>query len=109
MDKWKPTYDLESFKFTFSTAEALRLTVTASNDAADLGFGRPEIAALIQTMLPAHFYKSMTSYADHKVWQDVYHVPSRVRVLYVKFTADAVTIFKLLSFKGKNNGQQAVS
>ncbi len=76
MDKWKPTYDLDTFKFTFSTAEALRLTITAFNDAANLGFGKPEIVALIQTMLPAHFYKSMTSYADHKIWQDVYHVPS---------------------------------
>ena len=47
---------------------------------------------------------SMTTYADHRVWQDVYHVPAPVGTLYVKFTADAVTEFVLLSFKEKDNG-----
>lgn len=51
-----------------------------------------------------HFYKSMTAYADHRSWQDVYHVPSAVGVLYVKFTADLVAEFLLLSFKEKENG-----
>lgn len=103
-DKRRPTYDLESFKEVFSTAEALNMTFTAANDAADLGFGQTEIVAIIQTMRPVHFYKSMTSHADHQVWQDVYHVPSAVGVLYVKFTANKVTLFKLLSFKEKDNG-----
>jgi motility quorum-sensing regulator / GCU-specific mRNA interferase toxin len=43
----------------------------------------------------------MTSIYDHRVWQDVYHVPHRGLTLYVKFTADAVTEFRLLSFKEK--------
>jgi motility quorum-sensing regulator / GCU-specific mRNA interferase toxin len=37
------------------------------------------------------------------VWQDVYHVPSAVGPLYVKFTADTVTEFLLLSFKEKDD------
>ncbi len=40
---------------------------------------------------------------DSRLWQDVYHVPSPVGMLYVKFTADAVTEFLLLSFKEKGN------
>ena len=72
--------------------------------AAALGFGRSEIVATIQTMERAHFYKSMTSLRDHRIWQDVYHVPSQVGPLYIKFTADAVTEFLLLSFKEKDNG-----
>jgi motility quorum-sensing regulator/GCU-specific mRNA interferase toxin len=54
-------------------------------------------------MRRAHFYKSMTSYRDHRIWQDVYHVPSEVGTLYVKFTADVVTAFLLLSFKRKDD------
>jgi len=50
-------------------------------------------------MRPAQFQKSMTSYADHRKWQDVYHVSFNGMVLYVKFTDDAVTAFVLLSFK----------
>jgi motility quorum-sensing regulator/GCU-specific mRNA interferase toxin len=30
----------------------------------------------------------MTSLADHRIWQDVYHVPFEETVLYVKFTVD---------------------
>lgn len=58
----------------------------------------------LQTMQRNHIYKSMTSIADHRVWQDVYHVPSAAGVLYIKFTADVVTEFLLLSFKEKDNG-----
>ncbi len=32
------------------------------------------------------FYKSMTTYQDHTVWQDVYHVPTPSGEAYVKFT-----------------------
>ena len=45
----------------------------------------------------------MTSYADHRVWQDVYHVPTAVGMLYIKFRNDAVTRFTVLSFKEKDN------
>jgi len=104
MDKRRPTYDLEAFKAAFPTAASLNVTSTAIRDAADIGFTRGGIVATLQTMSRTHFYKSMTSHADHRVWQDVYHVPSAIGVLYVKFTADAVTDFKLLSFKEKDNG-----
>lgn len=33
--------------------------------------------------------------------QDVYHVPSRAGLLYVKFTDDGIAEFMLLSFKRK--------
>jgi motility quorum-sensing regulator / GCU-specific mRNA interferase toxin len=54
-------------------------------------------------MRRSRFHKSMTAYRDHRVWQDVYHVPSSQGPLYVKFSADAVTEFVLLSFKEKDN------
>jgi len=102
-EKKKPTYDLDAFKATFSTVERLAVTGTALRSAAALGFGRLEIVSTIQSMRRGHFYKSMTAHADYRLWQDVYHVPSPVGVLYVKFTADAITEFLLLSFKEKGN------
>ncbi len=83
--------------------ETLNVTGSALKGAAALGYGRCDIVAIIQTIERRHFYKSMTSFADHRVWQDVYHVPSDQGVLYVKFTADAVTEFLLLSFKEKGD------
>jgi motility quorum-sensing regulator/GCU-specific mRNA interferase toxin len=79
------------------------VTTTAVRTAIALGFDRAEIVATIQTMHRSQFYKSMTAYADHRIWQDVYHVPSPVGMLYVKFTADALAEFLLLSFKEKDN------
>ena len=102
-EKKKPTYDLDAFKATFASVERLAVTGTALRSAAALGFGRREIVSTIQTMQRVHFFKSMTAYADVRLWQDVYHVPSPVGVLYVKFTADAITEFLLLSFKEKDN------
>lgn len=86
----------------FAAEDRLRATGSAIRGAATLGFGRFEIVATIQTIRREHFDKSMTSY-DHRVWQDVYHVPSSAGTLYVKFTADAVTEFLLLSFKEKED------
>jgi len=102
-EKRKPTYDLDAFKATFSSVEKLAVTGTALRTAANLGYGLAEIVASIQTMQRGHFYKSMTAYADSRLWQDVYHVPSPVGTLYVKFTADVITEFLLLSFKEKDN------
>jgi motility quorum-sensing regulator / GCU-specific mRNA interferase toxin len=103
-EKRKPTYDLDAFKAAFNSEEKLVVTGTALRSAVALGFGRTEIVTTIQTMQREHFYKSMTAFADHRLWQDVYHVPSPVGTLYVKFTADVVTDFLLMSFKEKDNG-----
>ena len=102
-EKRKPTYDLDAIKSAFNGVNSLRATGAAIRGAAALGFGRAEIVATIGGMHRRQFYKSMTSHADHRIWQDVYHVPSAVGVIYVKFTADAVTVFLLLSFKEKEN------
>jgi motility quorum-sensing regulator/GCU-specific mRNA interferase toxin len=100
-EKRKPTYDLEAFK---AAAHRIRITAAATRTAAALGFRRAEIVAIIQTIQRPQFYKSMTSYGDHRIWQDVYHVPTEAGMLYVKFTSDAVTEFVLLSFKEKDDG-----
>ncbi len=102
-EKRKPTYDLEAIKSTFSPARSLNATGSAIRSAAELGFGRAEIVEVIQSIDRRDFQKSMTSYADHRVWPDVYYVPSDVGELYVKFTAVVVSEFLLLSFKGKDN------
>ena len=102
-EKRKPTYDIEAFKTAFANMERLSATGTALRSAAALGFGRAEIVETIQSMQRGHFYKSMTAYANPRLWQDVYHVPSPAGELYVKFTADTVTEFLLLSFKEKDD------
>ena len=96
VDKYAPTYDLESFK-----KSNFEIKQSALLGAAALGFGREEIRDAVNGMMPRHFYKSMTSYGNHRLWQDVYHVPYRDLLLYIKFTLGTITDFSLLSFKEK--------
>ena len=101
MDKRKPTYDLVSFKAVFSSVDKINATTVALKGARSLGLTVNGMISVIQVMERKHFYKSTTSNDDHTVWQDVYHVPYEDNVIYVKFIADVVTEFRLLSFKEK--------
>ena len=100
-EKRKQTYDLGAFQ-AWAATDAFKATGTAVRTAASLGFTASDMVRTIQTMSRKHFYKSMTSFADHRLWQDVYHVPSDVGLLYVKFSKGLVTEFLLLSFKEKD-------
>ena len=92
-EKRKPTYDLTAFKAAFDDVDKLHVTGTAVRSAAAHRFWPRGNCGDDPDHAAAHFYESMTAYWDHRVWQDVYHVPRRRAMLYVKFTADAVTDF----------------
>lgn len=99
MEKRRPTYDIEAIKSSIGSAETVSMTSSARRHAARLGFKRDEVATIIQGITRVMFYKSMTTYGDHRVWQDVYHVPAGDMVLYVKFQADVIAEFTVMSFK----------
>ncbi len=103
-EKWKPSHSLEKFQQAFAEPDSVEVTTSAIKGAMALGIGEIEMNEVVQTMEGKHFYKSMTSHANHKVWQDVYHVPSGFGDLYIKFTEGAVTEFRLLSFKERQDG-----
>ena len=88
VEKRRRTYDLTSIRAEFLTVDTLRMTAGSQTGAFALGLTRADVVTLIQGITSKHFYKSMTSFANHQVWQDVYHVPYEETVLYVKFTAD---------------------
>ena len=96
MEKFNPSYSLSEFKNS-----DFEITKTAMRTALELEFDEVDIRRIVSTMELKHFYKSMTSYANHKIWQDVYHVPCGNMILYVKFTQNVISEFTLLSFKEK--------
>jgi len=100
VEKRKPTYDLEGFRQEFCTVRALRMTRTAQDCCFDLGLSLQDVVNVVQSMRRSHFYKSMTSIADSRVWQDVYHVPWGSLDLYVKLTVDELGRL-ILSLKEK--------
>ena len=100
MEKRKPTYGLDAFKAAVA-GERIVFTKTAALATRALGYTDADIAQALAALERKHFFKSMTSYADHRQWQDVYHLPHDGLTLYVKFTADAVMEFLVLSFTEK--------
>jgi motility quorum-sensing regulator/GCU-specific mRNA interferase toxin len=52
----------------------------------------------ILALTPADFYKSMTTYADHRIWQDVYRTATSTgQAVYLKLTV--VEDVLIVSFK----------
>ncbi|MBD0416237.1 type II toxin-antitoxin system MqsR family toxin [Oryzicola mucosus] len=101
MEKRRPTYDLDAIRTVLGSAETLAMTSSALRDAIGLGFDRHAVIVTIASIERSMFFKSMTTFSDHRVWQDVYHVPARDLILYVKFQADIITEFRVMSFKEK--------
>ena len=51
-----------------------------------MGFNFEEIVAFIMALTPKDFYKSMTTHADHQIWQDVYRPATDAGEVYLKLT-----------------------
>ncbi|SLM30514.1 motility quorum-sensing regulator [Desulfamplus magnetovallimortis] len=96
MEKKKPHYKLSVIKAMIEAGK-VRSTVSALAGAAALGFDFNGIVDVIMLLSQADFYKSMTTIADHRVWQDVYHPLTQSGEVYLKLTViDEVLI---VSFK----------
>jgi motility quorum-sensing regulator/GCU-specific mRNA interferase toxin len=96
MEKGSPHCKLSLVKALIEAGK-VRSTMSALAGGAALGLDFGGIIGVIQAMTPADFYKSMTTHADHRVWQDVYRPTTSVGVVYLKLTViDDVLI---VSFK----------
>lgn len=81
------------------TQGKVRATRTAYDCARDLDIiSLSGMCEVVLRLSPSDFHKSMTTYADHTVWQDVYHARTPGgQAVYVKLTVlDDVLI---VSFK----------
>lgn len=86
MEKRTPHYPLTAIKAAVAERGADCFTRTALHGVCDMGLTIEQAIASIQGLAASHFYKSMTTFADHRVWQDVYHAPTPNGVVYAKFT-----------------------
>jgi motility quorum-sensing regulator / GCU-specific mRNA interferase toxin len=53
-----------------------------------MGFSSQDMVDAIQQLKRKDFVKSMTTYADHRIWQDVYNTEYNGYSLYIKFQVD---------------------
>jgi motility quorum-sensing regulator/GCU-specific mRNA interferase toxin len=75
----------------------VRFTRTAIQGAACMGLRSKEILAVISALTMRDFYKSMTTHADHRIWQDVYRPETEAGAVYLKPTV--VEDLLVVSFK----------
>ena len=75
----------------------VRSTMSALGGAAALDLDFDGMVDVVGALTPRDFFKSMTTYADHTIWQDVYRPRTSVGDVYLKLTViDDVLI---VSFK----------
>lgn len=78
----------------------IKTTYTASQNAYELGLTPDDIKTVVLSLTTKDFYKSMTTYNDTKIWQDVYRPElDDIGPVYLKITvSDDVLV---VSFKEK--------
>lgn len=85
MEKWTPHTRLSRVK-ALVNAGRIRTTYSAQVGAASLGLDYADLVQVVLGLSPKDFYKSMTTYHDHRIWQDVYHPRVDSTDVYLKLT-----------------------
>ena len=103
MEKGKPHYSLEDIQKKVRSDGADTFTKTAIENSKEMGLTLEQAIEVVCSMPPSCFYKSMTTHASNKIWQDVYHPPTPIgKTAYVKLTLrDEGSI--VIQFKDKDN------
>ena len=87
MEKQTPQYDLAAIQAGVAQLRAAAFTKTALDGGRAMGLTSAEMLGVITALTRREFYKSMTTYADSHVWQDVYHATTPVgKDAYIKIT-----------------------
>ena len=87
MEKPTPHYDLAAIQAQVARLGPAAFTKTALDGGRDMGMTSREMLAVIAGLRRRNFYKSMTTYADHSIWLDVYYSPTPVdQDAYIKIT-----------------------
>lgn len=100
MEKHTPHCKLTRI-FDLIALDQISATQSALSGADALGLEFDDMVAVVEALTSADFYKSMTSNADHRTWQDVYRpkisTPHGKTDVYLKLTV--VDDVLIVSFK----------
>lgn len=102
MEKNTPHYDLALIKADVRRLGRKAFTKSAEKTGLDLGFSSEEMQEIVFGLQKRMLYKSMTTYEDHRVWQDVYHINTQDLEIYIKVAYRPAGGPPVISFKEKN-------
>lgn len=86
MEKKVPHYKLRLIQTEVRQCGVDAFTRTALDGGREMGLSFEQMVTTVCELTGRQFFKSMTTLADHTIWQDVYHAPTPAGVAYVKFT-----------------------
>jgi motility quorum-sensing regulator/GCU-specific mRNA interferase toxin len=78
MEEPTPQHDVAAIQAQVVRFGPAAFTKTALDGGRDMGLTSREMLAVIAGLTRRNFYKSMTTYADRNIWQDVYYSPTPV-------------------------------
>ncbi|MFP3493967.1 type II toxin-antitoxin system MqsR family toxin [Pseudomonas sp. SIMBA_059] len=104
MEKHTPHYDLAVIKADVMRLGERAFTRAAKQTGRDLDLDIKEMQAIVYELQNRMLYKSMTTYANHRIWHDVYHTHTHTHGLeiYIKVTYCSGSNPPVISFKGMN-------
>ena len=96
MEQQKPRHDLAEVKRLVGAGLVI-VSGVALIGARALGMSYNDILNTVLRLERGDFYKSMTAYRDHRLWQDVYRPQTSAGLIYLKLTIEDGLV--VLSFK----------
>lgn len=96
MEKQTPHCKLSVVK-ALVEAGKVKATLTALTGGAALGLDFEGMIKVVMALTSSDFHKSMTTYADHRIWQDVYRPVTEAGRVYLKLTI--INDVLIVSFK----------
>ena len=98
MEKRKAHYSLPEIKASVARLGIGAFTATALQGLGLMGLSPPDGLAVVLGLQPEMLFKSMTTYADSQVWQDVYHaICPNGKTAYINITLRPGTV--VIQFK----------
>lgn len=101
MEKKTPHYNLQCIQADVQRLGAMAFTKSALDGGRTMGFTLAQMHRVIATLERRALYKSMSTHADHKVWQDAYHAQAYGSAIYIKVTYRPSGGPPVIAFKDK--------
>ena len=87
MEKKRAHYDLAAVHEAVARLGIRAFSRLALKGGLEMGLSIEDMLETVASLAPKMLHKSMTTYADHTIWQDVYHARTpNNRTAYVKLT-----------------------
>lgn len=102
MEKNTPHYDLAMIKADVVRLGSKAFTLSAREGGRKMTLGITQMLRIVCLLEDRMLHKSMTTYADHRIWQDVYYTSYQDREIYIKVTCRAGGGHPIVSFKERN-------